>query len=173
MDELTTTQGIVALAAAGVGVIALILGLVLAVKLRQLRRAQRAVLGEGDQRDLVGHAARLETGFVELRDWVEETAAGLEGRVSSAEARIDGCIAYRSMIRYDAYGEMSGQQSSSIALLDANRSGVVISSISHRDQARVYVKQILEGESEIELSPEEQEAINTALGSATEAPARA
>ena len=172
MDELTTTQGIVALAAAGVGVIALILGLVLAVKLRRLRKAQRAVLGEGDQRDLVGHAARLETGFVELRDWVEETAAGLEGRVGSAEARIDGCIAYRSMIRYDAYGEMSGQQSSSIALLDANRSGVVISSISHRDQARVYVKQIQEGESEIELSPEEQEAINTALG-ATEAPARA
>ena len=130
------------------------------------------MLGEGDQRDLVGHAARLETGFVELRDWVEETAAGLEGRVGSAEARIDGCIAYRSMIRYDAYGEMSGQQSSSIALLDAKRSGVVISSISHRDQARVYVKQIQEGESEIELSPEEQEAIDTALG-ATEAPARA
>jgi hypothetical protein len=173
MDELTTTQGIVALAAAGVAVIALILGLVLAIKLRRLRAAQRAVLGEGDQRDLVGHAARLETGFVELRDWVEETAAGLEGRVGSAEARIDGCIAYRSMIRYDAYGEMSGQQSSSIALLDAKRSGVVISSISHRDQARVYVKQILEGESEIELSPEEQEAVDTALSGTTETPARA
>ncbi len=50
---------------------------------------------------------------------------------------------------------------------------MVISSISHRDQARVYVKQVQEGESEIELSPEEQEAINTALGGATEAPARA
>ncbi len=174
MDELTTTQGIVALAAAGVGLIALVLGIVLAVKLRRLRAAQRAVIGEGaEQRDLVGHAARLETGFVELRDWVEETAAGLEARVGSAEGRIDGCIAYRSMVRYDAYGEMSGQQSSSIALLDAKRSGVVISSISHRDQARVYVKQILEGESEIELSPEEQEAIDTALDGVEQAPARA
>ncbi len=172
MDELTTTQGIVALAAAGVAVVALILALVVAVKLRRLRSAQRAVLGEGEQRDLVSHAARLETGFVELRDWVEETATGLEGRVSSAEGRVDGCIAHRAMVRYDAYGEMSGQQSSSIALLDARRSGVVISSISHRDQARVYVKQILEGESEIELSPEEQQAIDTALG-AKEAPARA
>jgi hypothetical protein len=173
MDELTTTQGIVALAAAGVGVIALLLALVLAVKLRRLRSAQRAVIGDGEQRDLIAHAARLESGFVELRDWVEETAAGLEGRVSSAEARIDGCIAYRSMIRYDAYGEMSGQQSSSIALLDTHRSGVVISSISHRDQARVYVKQVREGESEIELSPEEQQAIDTALAGAAEAPARA
>ena len=63
--------------------VALILALVLAVKLRRLRAAQRAVLGEGDQRDLVEHAARLETGFIELRDWVEETAAGLESA--------DGC----------------------------------------------------------------------------------
>ena len=57
------------------------------------------------------------------------------------------------MVRYDAYGEMSGRQSSSMALLDARRSGVVMSSILHRDQARVYVKQIDEGESELELSP--------------------
>lgn len=173
MDELTTTQGIVALASAGVGVVALVLAIVLAFKLRRLRGAQRTVLGESGQRDLVGHAERLEAGFVELRDWVEETAAGLEQRVGSAEGRIDGCIAYRSMIRYDAYGEMSGQQSSSVALLDARRSGVVVSSISHRDQARVYVKQILAGESEIELSPEEQEAIETALAGAKEASARA
>jgi hypothetical protein len=172
MDELTTTQGIVALAGAGVAVVALLFASVLAFRLRRLRAAQRAVLGEGDQRDLVGHAARMETGFVELRDWVEETAAGLENRVSRAEGRVDGCIAHRAMVRYDAYGEMSGQQSSSIALLDAHRSGVVISSISHRDTARVYVKQILEGQSDIELSPEEQEAIDTALG-AKEAPARA
>jgi len=173
MDELTTTQGIVALGAAGVGLVALVLAIVLAFKLRRLRAAQRAVLGEAGERDLVSHAERLEAGFVDLRDWVEETAAGLEQRVGSAEARVDGCIAYRSMVRYDAYGEMSGEQSSSVALLDARRSGVVVSSISHRDQARVYVKQILEGESEHKLSPEEEEAIETALAGATEAPAQA
>ncbi len=173
MQELTTTQGIVALAAGAVGLLALVLALVLAVKLRRLRVAQRAVLGESGERDLVDHAARLETGFVELRDWLEETAARLEERVGSAEGRIDGCIAYRAMIRYDAYGEMSGQQSSSVAMLDARRSGVVISSISHRDQARVYVKQIIAGESEHQLSPEGQEAMDTALAGATEAPAKA
>ena len=173
MDELTTTQGIVALGAAGIGLVALVLAIVLAFKLRRLRGAQRAVLGEAGERDLVSHAERLEAGFVDLRDWVEETAAGLEQRVGSAEARVDGCIAYRSMVRYDAYGEMSGEQSSSVALLDARRSGVVVSSISHRDQARVYVKQILEGESEHKLSPEEEEAIETALAGATEASAQA
>jgi ATP-dependent Clp protease adapter protein ClpS len=58
---------------------------------------------------------------------------------------------------------MSGRQSSSLALLDAHRTGVVVSSIQHREQARVYVKPVREGASEFELSPEEQEAIETAV----------
>ena len=161
---LDSTEGIVALAAAGVAGIALILAIVLAFRVRKLRASQKAVLGEGGQLDLIEHAARLEQGFVDLRDWVEDTAAGIEKRMAAAEARIDGCVTYRSLVRYDAYNEMSGRQSSSVALLDSRRSGVVMSSILHRENARVYVKQIVEGESELELSPEEREALNTALG---------
>ena len=163
MDELTTTQGIVALAAAGVGAIALILAIVLAFKLRRLRSAQKAVLGSSGQRDLVVHAQQLEKGFTDMRDWVEESIEHFERRMQATEARLDGCVAYRSLVRYDAYNELSGHQSSSLALLDARKSGVVVSSIVHRDQARLYVKQLHEGESEIELSPEEQEAVDTAL----------
>ncbi len=164
MDGLDSTEGIVALAAGGVALIALVLAIVLAFKVRSLRASQRAVLGESGQQDLVEQAARLEQGFLDLRDWVEETAAGIEARMVAAEGRIDGCVTYRSLVRYDAYNEMSGQQSSSIALLDARRSGVVMSSILHRENARVYVKQIVEGESELELSPEEREAVDAALG---------
>ena len=68
------------------------------------------------------------------------------------------------MVRYDAYGEMTGRQSSSMALLDDAGTGVVLSSILHREQARMYVKSIREGQSEFELSPEENEAIASALG---------
>ena len=132
-----------ALAAGGIALVALVLGIVLGFKIRGLRAAQRAVLGDSGQRDLVDHAARLEQGFVDLRDWVEETATRIDARMGAAEARIDGCVAYRSLVRYDAYGEMSGHQSTSIALLDAHRSGVVMSSILHRENARVYVKQIV------------------------------
>jgi Protein of unknown function (DUF4446) len=163
MDELTTTQGIVALAAAGVAVVAFLLAVVLAFKLRRLRAAQKAVLGADGSRDLVAHASQIEKGFVELRDWVEESIEHFERRMQATEARLDGCVAYRSLVRYDAYNELSGHQSSSLALLDARRSGVVVSSIVHRDQARLYVKQLHEGESEIDLSPEEQEAVDTAL----------
>jgi hypothetical protein len=165
VDDLTTTQGIVALAAGGVALVALLLAIVLAVKLRRLRAAQRTVMGEG-QADLVAHAAQIQEAFVQLRDWVEETAVRLEERMGTAESRIDGCVAYTSLVRYDAWGEMSGQQSSTMALLDARRSGVVVSSILHRDQARVYVKQVREGESELELSPEEHQAIEAAMAGA-------
>jgi hypothetical protein len=162
VDDLTTTQGIVALAAAGIGVVALLWAIVLAVKLRRMRAAQRTVMGEG-QADLVAHAAQIQEAFVQLRDWVEETATRLEERMATAEERIDGCVAYTSLIRYDAMGELSGQQSSSMALLDSHRTGVVVSSILHRDQARVYVKQVRDGESELELSPEERQAIDAAM----------
>jgi hypothetical protein len=162
MDDLTTTQGIVALAAGGLALLALLWALVLAVKLRRLRAAQRTVMGAGEA-DLVAHSAQLQEAFVQLRDWVEETATRLEERMGTAEGRIDGCVAYTSLVRYDAWGEMSGRQSSTMALLDSHRSGVVVSSILHRDQARVYVKQVREGQSELELSPEEHEAIEAAI----------
>lgn len=165
MDDLTTTQGIVALAAAGVAVVALLWVIVLAVKLRRVRAAQRTVMGEG-QADLVAHAAQIQEAFVQLRDWVEESATRLEERMATAESRLDGCVAYTSLVRYDAMGELSGQQSSTMALLDSHRTGVVVSSILHRDQARVYVKQVRDGESELELSPEEQQAIEDAMAGA-------
>jgi Protein of unknown function (DUF4446) len=157
MGDLNSTEGIVALAAAGVAVVALLWVIVLSVKLRRVRAAQRTILGDEDT-DLVAHAASLQQAFVQLRDWVEEVAAGLEGRVSGAEHRMDGCIAHTSVMN-----ELSGQQSSTVALLDEHRTGVVISSILHRDQARLYVKQVHEGNPEYELSPEEQQAVEAAM----------
>ena len=163
MEELTSTQGIAALAAGGVALIALLLAIVLAVKLRRMRRAQLAVLGDADPRDLVVHAARLEGGFTDLREWVEEAMTRLDDRMGVLEGRVDGCVTYTGLVRYDAYNELSGRQSSSVALLDSHRSGVILSSIAHRDQQRIYIKRVHRGESELELSPEEQEAIDTAL----------
>jgi hypothetical protein len=163
MHELTSTTGIVALAAGGVALVALVLALTLALRLRRLRQAQSTVLGAAGERDLVAHAERLETGFTDLREWVEETMERIGQRMDITESRLDGCVAHTALVRYDAYNELSGHQSSSIALLDARRSGVVLSSIVHRDQARLYVKRVSEGEAEIALSPEEQEAIDTAL----------
>jgi hypothetical protein len=160
--SLTDTQGIVAIAAAVVAVLALLVCLVLALSLRRLRAAQRVVLGS-EQRDLAAHAASLQAAFEELRDYVGDVAERLDARLANLELQLRGTIAHRSLVRYDAYNELSGKQSMSIALLDDTHSGVVLSCIHHRDQARVYAKQLLDGRSELELSPEEAEAVRLAL----------
>jgi hypothetical protein len=162
VSGLSSTAGIVAVAAGAVAVVALASSLALALALRRVRAAQRAVLGD-HQQDLVTHAATLQRNFEALSSYVQDAADRLDRRMGEAEQRLDGTVAYRSLIRYDAYGEMSGQQSMTIALLDATRSGIVLTSIHHRDSARLYAKQVHEGKPELELSPEEQQAIADAL----------
>lgn len=162
MDSLNTTAGIVAIAAGAVAVVAIGWSIGLTVAVRRLRAAQRAVLGD-TSRDLVAHAAHLQASYESLAQYVEDFGTRLDSRMDHAEMRLDGTVAHRALVRYDAYGEMSGRQSVSIALLDSHRSGIVLSSIHHRDSARLYVKQITQGRPELELSPEENEAIRLAL----------
>ena len=82
MDQLTTNAGLAALAAGGVAVMALLLAGFLALRLRRMRRAQTAVLGDGS-RDLVAHAAELQEEFRALRDWVDDMASQLERRMGT------------------------------------------------------------------------------------------
>lgn len=170
VDDLTGTVGIVALAAGGVALVALVTTAALAFQLRRVRADQRAVLGDHGGEDLVAHAAGLERDFVALNEQVGSAVDGLTARMEVAEGRIDGAFAFRALVRYDAYGEMSGRQSATIALLDAARSGVVLTSIHHRDQARLYVKQVREGAGEIELSPEEEDAVRLAAAGEAQQP---
>ena len=163
-DEFSSTVGIVALAAAAVAVLALCLAGVMFRQLRRLRADQHVVLGEQGV-DLVGHAATLDASFRALHGYVTEVAERLDARVGVAEARLDGAISHCGLIRYDAYNEMSGRQSTSIALLDSARNGVVLSSIHHRESSRLYAKQVSEGKGELKLSPEEEEALRIALAS--------
>ena len=165
MDALSTPVGIVASAACAVAVLALALALQLALRLRRLRREQSVILGEAGAADLIAHAAALDAAFRALRDEVEDVSAALEGRLLRAERRLDGAFAHLGIVRYDAYDDLAGRQSTTIALLDASRSGLVLSSLHHRDQARIYAKQVREGRGELELSPEEQEAVRLASAS--------
>lgn len=171
MDDLTTTQGLVALGAAAAAVLALLTCLILALRVRRLRRDQSAVLGPEGGQDLVAHAASIQREFAALRDYVDDVAGRLDARMGVAERRLDGALAHRALVRYDAYGELSGRQSTSIAFLDAGGSGIVVSSIHHRDQARVYAKAVEGGRGEIELSPEEADAVRIAMDGAGRRPA--
>lgn len=165
MDDLSSTTGVVALIAAGIAVVALLACAALAWRLRRLRRAQRLVLGERGERDLVEHAREMEAGVEKLTTRFEGEAEALADRLDVAERRLTDAISGTAVVRYDAYNELSGRQSSSVALVDDRGSGLVLSTIVHRDQARVYAKPVVEGDSELELSPEERAAVEEASAS--------
>jgi hypothetical protein len=158
-----SSSELIAIVAAAVAVVALMCSAALALALRRLRRAQRRVLGGHGERDLIAQGADLQSAFETLRDYVDEIAQRFDARLGTAELRLDGVLTHRGLVRYDAYNELSGHQSLSIALLDSSRSGIVLSSIHHRDSARLYAKLVTAGAAELALSPEEEEALRIAL----------
>ena len=93
---LTDTRGIIALAAAGVALLALLMCVALLVKTRRLARRQRVLLGEHGERDLVAHAADLHEAFEALRAYVDEVAASLDARLASAPASAEVRLAVDS-----------------------------------------------------------------------------
>ena len=147
-------------AAAAGAVAALALGLVLLLWLRlfRIRAAQTVVLGSG-HRDLLDFAVALQARIDDLQGAVDEVAAGL----SRVDRRVDGALTNTAVVRYDAYEGTGGQQSASVALLDATRTGTVVTAIQGRDYARIYVRDLDRGRSSITLSPEEQEAVERAM----------
>lgn len=161
-SELTSTSGVVAVAAAAIALIALVLAATLALRLRRIQSAQQTILGNSSQRDLVNHAVSLQHGFDQLNQEVQSKFQQLDSRLQSNEHRLQSSISKSAVVHYDAYGEMSGRQSTSIALLDEAGTGVVMSSILHRETARLYAKGVRDGKPDIELSPEESEAIEAA-----------
>ena len=157
--HVTATQAlIVAVIGAVLGIVGASLAWWAAVRVRRVRDAQRALLG-GGRRDLVDFAVSLQGRVDDLHRAVDEIAAGL----SRVDRRIDGVVSNTSIVRYDAYEDTGGHQSSSLAVLDSSRSGVVVTAIQGRDYARIYMKELDRGRASIALSPEEAEAVERAM----------
>jgi hypothetical protein len=148
----------IAIGAAAAAVVSLGLCLYLLRQLRRVRAAQIVLLGGGKD-DLVDFAVSLQARMDDLHGAVDEVAAAL----SRVDRRVDGSVTNTSLVRYDAYEGAGGHQSASIALLDAGRSGIVVSAIQGRDYARIYVKELDRGQPNVALSPEEQEAVEKAM----------
>jgi hypothetical protein len=154
-----TAALVVAVAAVAVGAIGLGLAWWASVKVRRLRDAQRVLLG-GGRKDLVDFSVSLQGRIDDLHRAVDEVAAGL----ARVDRRVDSTVMNSSIVRYDAYEDTGGHQSASLALLDAARTGVVVTAIQGRDYARIYMKELDRGRSSVALSPEEQEAVERAMG---------
>ncbi|HET7128679.1 MAG TPA: DUF4446 family protein [Gaiellaceae bacterium] len=157
---MTATEAlIVAIVGAAVGVVGLGLASWASIRVKRVRDAQRSLLG-GGRRDLVDFAVSLQGRVDDLHGAVDEVAAGL----ARVDRRVDGTVTNTAIVRYDAYEDTGGHQSASLALLDSARTGVVVTAIQGRDYARIYMKELDRGRPAVALSPEEQEAVERAMG---------
>ena len=147
----------IAIGAAAASAVLLLCVVYLFVTLRRMRRSQRLIVGT-DSHDMVEYAMSL----LARVEHVEGRAEAMEAAAAAIGKRVDRCLERRSMLRYDAIEGAGGRQSVTIALMDASRSGLILSAIQGRDYARIYVKEIRDGLSDVELSPEEMRALEQA-----------
>jgi Protein of unknown function (DUF4446) len=87
---------------------------------------------------------------------------GLRGEVQALRVEVSDALRHLAVVRYDAFGDMGGHLSWSMALLDDGGNGVVLTSIHGRSEARTYAKNISSWSCDQALSPEEDEAIKFA-----------
>jgi hypothetical protein len=119
----------------------------------------RASLIEATQRN----TERTEVIAEEIADLRALVADGMKARKEQPGRAVQGALSNVALVRYDAFGEMSGRMSFSLALLDEHGDGVTISAIAGPGDTRVYAKAVADGKGEHELSPEEQQAVSAAI----------
>lgn len=95
-------------------------------------------------------------------DALPEDVHGLRQEVAALKAENADALRHLSVVRYDAFGDVGGHLSWSLALLDDAGHGVVLTSIHGRSEARTYAKSVSAWSCEQQLSPEESEAIEHA-----------
>lgn len=158
-----STWHLIGAASLALALVAVIWIVVLTIQIRRMRRAQSVVLGPHGNADLIAHATALEDQVLRSTAHWERLSEQLTTRMGGIEGAVLRVMSRHGVVRYDAYGELSGQQSCSLALLDVRGDGFVLTSIHHRDQARLYIRRIVRGKPEHRLAPEEEQALDLAL----------
>lgn len=146
------------------GVVALVLSGFLWRGLSQAREANRVLLPDGAQTSLADRQASLQRTIERLEAKLTALESLVADQGQTTEANLRTALRFQGLVRYDAYRDMGGQQSWSIALLDGTATGAVVTSLHARDHARVYLKELTEGQPAQRLSPEEERAITLATG---------
>jgi len=93
---------------------------------------------------------------------IDETLKTQGNHLQRLQSQTDGCLQQVGLIRFDAFDDVGGQQSFSLVLMDTKQDGIVLSGIHSRNDIRVYAKSLDKGQSGVDLSDEEKQAIRQA-----------
>ena len=150
-------------AAAVPGIVALIVAVVVWLRMRRVRAEQRVLLPDGERVGLIERQAALARAGERLGDRLDALRIEVTRLMEHTNTGLRGTLRFQGIIRYDAYQDIGGQQSFSMAILNADHTGAIITSLHARDHARVYLKELHGGVSEQRLSPEEERAVAAAM----------
>lgn len=140
-----------------IAVVALVLSVAALVSVRRERQRYASIPRDGNLLEAI-------RGFDEDLANVEAAVARLGPLVKSLSERMPGAIRYAAVVTFDAQDERTGHLSRSIALLNERRDGLVITLLHGPRQTLFFTKMISDGEGTEPLSPEEQAAVDRALG---------
>lgn len=149
-----------ALVGVAVGVVGVVLGAIAMTRLARLNHSYDLLQVAEGRETIVDVMGRTMDEFGDLRDEVLR----LDSQLSATRRDLAAALRHVSVVRYDAFGDMGGRFSFSAALLDDSGDGLVITSIHARSETRTYLKGLSAGDSDITLSPEEQQAVRIARG---------
>ena len=113
------------------------------------------------------NAKTLEDTLIKRLDQVDELIVANKANEKNIKALFQNMqLTYQKMglVKYDAFHEMGGKLSFSLAMLDMKNNGFIISAMHTREGCYTYIKEIVDGNSIIVLSEEDQEALNQAMG---------
>ncbi len=136
--------------------VALLSSVWLGLQVLALRRRLSAVPRDGD---VVGLMQELDQDL----SAAETAIADLRPRIDELEAQMPEAVSFIGVVNYDAFGDITGNQSRSVALLDRGGNGLIISILVGRNQTLFYTKQVRGHRGSEELSPEEIQAIQRAM----------
>ena len=160
MADLTLHQLTLALVIVGAfALLTFLLTLILAARLRKVRRAYAVLRGEGADKDIFSAFGKVVKRVQSMEQRVNEVSAAQEEETLLRKLAVQKF----GLVRYDAFDDMGGRLSFSAALLDDNGDGVILSSINGRTETRTYAKLVRGLASEHNLSEEEREAIAIAV----------
>ena len=112
------------------------------------------------------NAKTLEDTLIKRLDQVDELMVANKANEKNIKALFQNMqLTYQKMglVKYDAFNEMGGKLSFSLAMLDMKNNGFIISAMHTREGCYTYIKEIVDGNSIIVLSEEDQEALNQAM----------
>lgn len=159
MEILRQYQLEITLAVALIAIVEFLILMSVSSRLARMSRSLRSLFSGPEGADLEAILRRSQEQSEASVQRGDELAAQLDNLAQT----VRGCIQHFGLVRYDAFGDVSGQQSFSLAILDADRNGAVVTGLFSRSNSRCYGKAVIAGEPEQSLTDEEQHALDTAL----------